>query len=73
MRKLCLDCNSVTRTKRQLPGHFWKEALLWILFFPVGILYSLWRLNHAWDGCKECGSARMIPLESPAARTILGE
>lgn len=30
-------------TRFHTPGSFWIELALWILFFPAGIIYSLWR------------------------------
>lgn len=28
---------------RQVKGHFAIELALWVLFFPAGIVYSIWR------------------------------
>ena len=30
-------------SKYTTPGSFWIEIALWIIFFPAGIIYSLWR------------------------------
>lgn len=30
-------------TRYHTPGSIWIEIALWIIFFPVGIIYSLWR------------------------------
>lgn len=29
--------------RRKLKGHFAIELALWLLFFPAGIVYSIWR------------------------------
>jgi hypothetical protein len=34
------------KTKYITPGSFWIELALWILFFPAGFIYSLWRVAN---------------------------
>lgn len=32
-------------SKTYTPGSIWIELALWIMFFPAGIIYSLWRVS----------------------------
>ena len=34
------------RQRYHTPGSIWMELALWIIFFPAGIIYSIWRLTN---------------------------
>lgn len=34
------------KVKRIVPGSFAMELTLWVLFFPIGFVYSVWRHTH---------------------------
>lgn len=59
--QLCGHTAQGSGTHRKVtPGSGWIELLLWLLFFPVGIIYSVWRLTARYkNGCPACGEGRM--------------
>ena len=85
-KRLCARCGSETRPKRHIGGSFLIELFVWglgvvgLLFFPFGMiilccafLYSLWRLSATKFVCRACGSAELLPLNSPAALRLADE
>lgn len=36
----------MSKSKTITPGSIWIEIALWIIFFPAGIIYSLWRITN---------------------------
>lgn len=40
-----------------MKGSFATEVLLWLLLFPIGVLYSVWRLTTRDKNprCPKCG------------------
>lgn len=32
--------------KTHTPGSIWMELALWLIFFPAGIIYSIWRITN---------------------------
>lgn len=65
--KFCTVCHEVAQPVKYTPGTFALELLLWIVFFPVGILYSIWRVAKRGLVCPHCKSSAVIPTSSPAA------
>ena len=70
---VCRECEQACRAVRLTRGRFWLEVTLWILFFPVGIVYSIWRLSTRYNGCPACGSERLVDAETPAGKRLLGK
>ena len=50
----CPNCTYVGEPKRVTPGHFIIELILWLLFFPIGLIYSIWRLSQKHNECPRC-------------------
>lgn len=73
MKKLCVTCGTIDKTKRFVPGSFLIEILLWLCFFIPGLIYSIWRLSSAKQVCRHCESKDVIPLDSPRAKNLLSE
>jgi hypothetical protein len=48
-------CGFYTRGLNAVKGSFWMELLLWLMFFPIGIIYSIWRLTGRTTRCPKCG------------------
>lgn len=38
--------NTPRRTKKVAPGSIWMELALWLIFFPAGLIYSIWRITN---------------------------
>lgn len=71
--QLCTTCGTIGPTKRLMKGSFVMELFLWMLFLIPGLIYSLWRLTTAHQGCRKCGGSNVIPLDSPVAQKFLAE
>ena len=65
--KTCGNCGHTAEPKRAPKGTMRAEIFLWIVFFPVGLLYSLWRVASKRDVCPACGSELLVPSRSGAA------
>jgi hypothetical protein len=68
---ICNNCYYQGQPKSITKGSILIEILLWILFFPIGIIYSVWRLSSRYSGCPQCGASEMMPANSPKAISIL--
>jgi hypothetical protein len=72
-RKICRSCGYTGPERQITKGSMGTEVLLWLVFFPVGILYSLWRLGSRYSGCPTCNGQTMIPLDSPLGKSFGAE
>ena len=70
--KFCTACGSLAPPDQQTKGSFLLESVLWLLFFVPGFLYAKWRLTTSYEACPKCGSAKIVPAISSAARGALG-
>jgi hypothetical protein len=68
---VCARCGELGAPKKYTPGSVWMELILWILFFPIGIIYSLVRHGKRYTGCAFCGSQDLVPTNSPRGRDLL--
>jgi len=71
MIKVCPNCGTQGAEKKITPGSVWLELLLWVVFFPLGLLYSLVRHGKRYRGCPVCGSPHMVPVGSARGQAIL--
>jgi hypothetical protein len=67
---LCTRCGVVDRPQRVAQGTFGMEFLLWCLLIVPGLIYSIWRLTTHHNACAHCGSAELVPPDSPRGRTL---
>lgn len=67
---LCTHCGHVGIPDRHTPGSGWIELVLWLCVLVPGLIYSIWRRSASRPVCERCGSAVLLPLESPVARTF---
>ena len=65
----CSNCGYQGKPKVFVKGSLAVEIVLWILFILPGIIYSVWRSFSRYNGCPECNSNNMIPVNSPRAIT----
>lgn len=72
-QKFCRECGTIGYTKKQWPGSFFMELVLWCFFIVPGLLYSLWRISARYPVCRTCGSRNVIPVDSPVAQKLLKE
>lgn len=66
-RMHCIACGTEAEPKDVTKGSMGVELLLWLCFIVPGLIYSVWRLTSKHRACPACGSAQLIPLNSPAA------
>jgi len=53
----CPDCQYDGGTVPHVAGNGFLEVFLWLIFFPAGIFYSLYRHNNKDQlDCPRCGS-----------------
>ena len=67
----CLKCGMVGPTKIETRGYFMVELVLWLCFLLPGLIYSVWRVSSRRIVCPSCGSAELVPPDSPAAKKML--
>lgn len=63
----CKDCGTIAAPATDTPGSILIELVLWLCFIIPGLIYSLWRHSRRHDVCAKCGSAHLIPPDSPLA------
>jgi len=68
---ICTACGYCGNSKKVTKGSFAVELVLWLLLLIPGIIYSIWRLSSKYQACPQCGSANMIPVDSPNGRELL--
>ncbi|GDY37681.1 hypothetical protein ACINB_35730 [Acidovorax sp. NB1] len=70
MKLVCKDCGTVDEPKTVARGSMAVEIVLWLLFIVPGLIYSIWRLGSKHDACRACGSEKLLPVHTPAGRTL---
>lgn len=69
-QQVCVQCHHIGNG--EIVGHFFIELCAWIIFFPVGLMYTIWRRNNMNANCPACkGVKTMIPSDTPRGREIL--
>lgn len=68
----CTQCHTQGTPATKTKGSVLIEIVLWLFICLPGLVYSLWRMTSRERVCKSCGSAMLVPLNSPAARAALG-
>lgn len=67
---VCKTCECLGVPRRHTKGSLLIEIVLWLCFIIPGLIYSIWRLNTRGDVCASCGSAELVPADSPAGKRI---
>jgi hypothetical protein len=70
---ICRNCGHVGEPQKHTPGHFGLELALWLLVFPIGIIYTIWRKFNSGKVCSYCGSKSIISTLSPIGRKLLAD
>lgn len=68
---VCVLCHTAGKPKTEVRGSTITELLLWFMFIVPGVIYSLWRAGAAYKACRACGSSNLVPLDSPAGKSII--
>jgi len=67
---ICSNCGFKGNLKRYIKGSLITEIFLWVLFFPAGIIYSIWRSSTKHLGCPKCRKDSMIPCNTPVGQKL---
>jgi len=70
---ICANCGFKGMSKKYTKGAFWIEVILWLCFLIPGLIYTVWRLTTRYMGCRQCGSAALVPIDSPRGRKLIEE
>jgi len=70
---ICAVCGTRGKPKRKTKGSIIIEIILWILIIIPGLIYSIWRHTSRYKACRTCGSADIIPLNSPRGTQLLAK
>lgn len=64
-QSICNQCGTISSGKTITKGNILLEVVLWCMLLVPGLIYTIWRHLTRYKGCRECGSAELVPLESP--------
>lgn len=70
---LCKACDVEELPKKMYPGNIFLEIGLWLIAFPVGAIYTFYRLGTRYWSCSACGSEDIILASSQTVINHLGE
>lgn len=68
---VCTNCGYHGPATYASKGSCLLELVLWMLMIVPGIIYTVWRRTAVPVVCPRCGSARLIPDNTPEAARIL--
>jgi hypothetical protein len=71
MQKVCKQCGTVDSPASKTPGSILIEIILWLCFLVPGLIYSIWRHTRRHDVCRACGSAELVPVNTPLGRQMV--
>ena len=71
MKRICTNCGYQGSLKKQKKGNIVFSLILWIVFFPIAIVYSFWRYATKSYVCPKCGAANMIPVKSVVGKQMI--
>lgn len=69
---VCTVCHHHGPARLRTRGSFLLELLLWLVLLVPGLAYSLWRLSTRQRVCAACGSAQVVPPDTPVGRKLRG-
>lgn len=70
-RSVCTVCGYKGGQKRDTPGSFIVEIVLWFFFIIPGVIYTLWRLSSKRYVCPSCGNQSTIAWVTPRGTEIV--
>lgn len=70
---ICQSCGTRCEPRTITKGSLGIEVILWICFIIPGVLYTIWRLTTRHKGCPKCGSASVIPTDTPMGRKFISD
>ena len=68
---VCTRCESIGTGKSKVNGNIAIEIVLWLCFIIPGLIYTIWRSYSRHRVCAQCGSADLVPIDSPLGERII--
>ena len=69
---ICSYCEYIGHSKNKTLGFM--EILLWLVFFPAGIIYTIWRLSTQCNICPGCQKRNtMIRIDTPLGQKLINQ
>ena len=68
MQAFCNTCKSTVKVACR--GSFGCEIVLWLIFFPLGLIYTIWRLIGK-KVCMLCKNDNLLAYNTPAAQQAI--
>jgi hypothetical protein len=70
---ICQSCGTIGKPTKSTKGSIFIEIILWLAFIVPGLIYSIWRLTTRQRVCRSCGSASVIPINTPMGQKLARE
>jgi hypothetical protein len=70
---ICPTCGTRTAGRMVTKGSILIELILWCCFIIPGLIYSIWRLTTKARVCHQCGTAALVPLNTPVGQKLASE
>lgn len=79
---ICTNCGNQAKSVSKAKGSLWIEIMLWIasalggyyiasIFYPVGLIYSIYRLLTKAKVCSKCSASNLIPVNTPQGQKLV--
>lgn len=69
---ICNNCGHIGHPENEKLDFF--EVLLWLIFLPIGIIYTIHRLVAKCNICPRCNKrATMIPTDTPLGQKLYNQ
>lgn len=70
---ICRTCGTMGNAEVQRRGSATLEVFFYFFLVFPGIFYSIWRSGKRKRTCKACGTSDLIPIGTPAGRSLLNK
>lgn len=67
---ICPKCEYIGPAGKKKRGSTKVELIGWVLLFPLGIPYTIWRMFGKIPVCKSCGHDILVDADSPVGRRM---
>lgn len=73
VEKICNACGHLGPPTSRTRGNLLTEIILWLCLIIPGLIYSIWRHATRYEGCRACGGAELLPVDSPRGLRLVRE
>jgi len=70
---VCTNCGNIGNRILKTKGSGFLEIMLYLFLisFPIALIYSIWRRTNQELICSKCKQPTLIPIDSPNGQKIL--